>query len=173
MKAIRPVTLGIIVVLMTITGWLMTMISTRYSLATPVLPASGLVTMGMIAGLTLIMGIRVLRWRNGKKKKMLDPLLAALTLLLAQSCAYAGAVLLGWHLGILIDLLRIWSLRDDLDLIWVAIAMGGGGLVMVVVGLVVERFCRIPPVDGNAEGPGLPGRRGESKGEGEYAYRGD
>jgi len=33
---------------------------------TPVLPVSALVTMGVIAVLTLIMGIRVLRWRNGK-----------------------------------------------------------------------------------------------------------
>ncbi|MBT2515760.1 DUF3180 domain-containing protein [Arthrobacter sp. ISL-30] len=174
MKALRPVLLGIIVVVVTLFGWLMTLITTRYSLATPVLPASGLITMGLISGLTLILGINVLRWRNGKKKKMLDPILATLTLVLAQSCAYAGAVLLGWHLGILIDLLRIWSIRNDLDIMWLVITMGGGGLVMVVVGLVVERFCRIPPVDGAAEGPRLPGsRRGEAKGEGEYAYRGD
>jgi hypothetical protein len=52
--------------------------------------------------------------------------------------------------------------------------MTGGGLVMVVVGLVVERFCRIPPEDGDAEGtPGLQAKRGKPEAEGEYAYRGD
>ena len=53
--------------------------------------------------------------------------------------------------------------------------MAGGGLVMIVVGLVVERFCRIPPEDGDADaGDGLPGHeRGKATGEGEYAYRGD
>jgi hypothetical protein len=30
--------------------------------------------------------------------------------------------------------------------------LAGGGLAMFIVGLVVDRFCRIPPVDGDAEG---------------------
>jgi len=54
--------------------------------------------------------------------------------------------------------------------------MAGGGLVMIVVGLLVERFCKIPPEDGDTKGiEGKPGRavHGEASGEGEYAYRGD
>ncbi|NQD90984.1 DUF3180 family protein, partial [Paenarthrobacter sp. CM16] len=87
--------------------------------------------------------------------------------------AYAGTLLLGWHAGISMDLLRIGSLRGGEGILWNALLMGGGGVVMVVVGLVVERFCRIPPEDleGGTAGPGT--RRGETKGEGEYAYRGD
>jgi hypothetical protein len=56
-----------------------------------------------------------------------------------------------------------------------ALSMAGGGLAMIVVGLVVERFCRIPPEDGDADGaPGVPGRGARKpKGEGEYAYGGD
>ena len=78
-------------------GWFATMPAGRYGLATPVLPLTGLVTMGVIVALTLVLGIRVLRWRNGKKKKILNPILAAWTLVLAQACAYTGTVLLGWH----------------------------------------------------------------------------
>jgi hypothetical protein len=66
-------------------------------------------------------------------------------------------------------------LRSDQGITWLALAMAGGGLVMIVVGLVVERFCRIPPEDGDtpsADGKGRPAR-GEAAGEGEYAYRGD
>jgi hypothetical protein len=95
---------------------------------------------------------------------------------LAQACAYAGSVLLGWHVGIFVDQLRIWSLRSSQDITWLAFGMAGGGLVMVVVGLVVERFCKIPPEDGDTDSTqGLPGQghRGKAKGEGEYAYRGD
>jgi hypothetical protein len=46
---------------------------------------------------------------------------------------------------------------------------------MIVVGLLVERFCRIPPEDGDSDtAPKLPGpARGEAKGEGGYAYHGD
>ena len=150
------------------------MLTGRYGLATPVLPLTGLVTMGVIVVLTLVLGIRVLRWRNGKKTKILNPILAAWTLVLAQACAYTGAVLLGWHAGIIIEQLRLWNLRSNQDITWQALAMAGGGLIMVVVGLVVERFCRIPPEDGDAEpGTGVQGKRSKPPAEGEYAYRGD
>ena len=181
MKPISPLRLLLIGVILAVAGWSATVVSSRYSMATPVLPATALATMGVIVAITLILGIRVLRWRSSlkdstKKKTVLDPLLAARTLVLAQACAYAGTVLLGWHVGIFLDQLRIWSLRSDQGITWLALAMAGGGLVMIVVGLLVERFCRIPPEDGDTKGvDGKPGRavRGEATGEGEYAYRGD
>ena len=175
MKLTSPLLLLAICVVVAVAGWSATMISGRYSLATPVLPLTGLLTMGVIVALTLVLGIRVLRWRNGKKKKMLNPILAAWTLVLAQACAYTGAMLLGWHAGIFLDQLRFWSIRSGLDVTWLALGMAGGGLAMIMVGLVVERFCKIPPEDGETDaGEGLPGHgRGKAKGEGEYAYRGD
>lgn len=177
MKPINPVRLLLIGLVLTVAGWSATVVTTRYSLATPVLPATALATMGVIVAITLILGIRVLRWRNStKRKKALDPILAARTLVLAQACAYAGTVLLGWHAGIFLDQLRIWNLRSDQGITWVAVAIAGGGLVMIVVGLLVERFCKIPPEDSDvAPGDGKPGHgaRGEAAGEGEYAYRGD
>jgi hypothetical protein len=176
-KPINPVRLLLIGLVLTVAGWSATVVTTRYSLATPVLPATALATMGVIVAITLILGIRVLRWRNStKRKKALDPILAARTLVLAQACAYAGTVLLGWHAGIFLDQLRIWNLRSDQGITWVAVAIAGGGLVMIIVGLLVERFCKIPPEDSDAApGDGKPGRgaRGETAGEGEYAYRGD
>ncbi|MGO4248530.1 DUF3180 domain-containing protein [Paenarthrobacter sp. RAF54_2] len=173
MKPMRPAVLVIIAIIAAAIGWLATAATNRFSMPTPVLPVSALVTMGVIAVLTLIMGIRVLRWRNGKKKNLLNPILAARTLILAQACAYAGTLLLGWHAGISFDLLRIGTLRSGEGILWNAVLMGGGGVVMVVVGLVVERFCRIPPEDLEGGTPGPETRRGETKGEGEYAYRGD
>jgi hypothetical protein len=175
---VKPVNLFLLIVVglfLAFAGWFATVMTTRYSMATPVLPQTGLVTMGVIVALTLVLGIRVLRWRNGKKKKMLNPILAAWTLVLAQACAYTGTVLLGWHAGIFLELLRVWNLRSDQGITWLTVSMAGGGLVMIIVGLVVERFCRIPPEDGDAEGtPGLPGRGARKpNGEGEYAYRGD
>jgi hypothetical protein len=180
MKPINPLRLLLIGLILTIAGWAATAVTNRYGIATPVLPATALATMGVIVAITLVLGIRVLRWRNSnrdstKKKTALDPILAARTLVLAQACAYAGAVLLGWHAGIFLDQLRVWSLRSDQGITWVALAMTGGGLVMIVVGLLVERFCRIPPEDGETPEDGHRGRhaRGEAAGEGEYAYRGD
>lgn len=173
MKLTNPLLLLVIGVAVGVLGWLAALLTTRYSLNTPVLPPTGLITMGVIVVLTLVLGIRVLRWRNGKKNKMLNPILAAWTLVLAQACAYTGAVLLGWHVGIFLDQLRLWNLRSDQSLTWQALTMAGGGLAMIVVGLVVERFCRIPPEDGDAgAAPGLQEKR-KPKAEGEYAYRGD
>ena len=174
MKPINPWLLLAIGVGVALAGYFATLLTTRYGLSTPVLPLTGLVTMGVIVVLTLVLGIRVLRWRNGKKKKMLNPILAAWTLVLAQACAYTGSVLLGWHAGIFLDQLRLWSVRSTQGLTWQALAMAGGGLIMVVMGVVVERFCRIPPEDGDADGgQGVPEKRGKPKAEGEYAYRGD
>jgi hypothetical protein len=174
MKPINPWLLLVIGAGVALAGYFATVLTTRYGLSTPVLPLTGLVTMGVIVLLTLVLGIRVLRWRNGKKKKMLNPILAAWTLVLAQACAYTGSVLLGWHAGIFLDQLRLWNLRSTQGLTWQALAMAGGGLIMVVVGLVVERFCRIPPEDGDTEGSqSVQEKRGKPNAEGEYAYRGD
>jgi hypothetical protein len=173
----NPLLLAVVGLAVAVAGWSAAVLTSRYGMATPVLPATAFVTMGVIVAPPPVLGIRVLRWRNSAKKKTpLNPILAARTLVLAQACAYAGSVLLGWHVGIFVDQLRIWSLRSTLDITWLAFGMAGGGLVMVVVGLVVERFCKIPPEDGDTDSTqGLPGQghRGKAKGEGEYAYRGD
>ncbi len=174
MKLTSPLLLLAISVAVAMFGWFAAVMAGRYSLATPVLPLTGLLTMGVIVVLTLVLGLRVLRWRNGNKKKILNPILAAWTLVLAQACAYTGTVLLGWHAGVFLDQLRLWNLRSDHGIAWQTLVMAGGGLIMVVVGLVVERFCRIPPEDGDAEsGSRLQGNRGKPTAEGEYAYRGD
>jgi hypothetical protein len=194
MKPINPLRLLLIGFILAVAGWSATVVTSRYSMATPVLPATALATMAVIVAITLILGIRVLRWRNSfnangaknsaknggkggaRKQPPLDPLLAARTLVLAQACAYAGTVLLGWHVGIFLDQLRIWSLRSNQGITWLALAMAGGGLVMIVVGLLVERFCKIPPEDGDTKGVDRkPGRAvpGEAAGGGEYAYQGD
>ncbi len=105
MKPLNPLLLAAVGLALAVAGWSAAVLGSRYGMATPVLPPTGLVTMGVIVVLTLVMGIRVLRWRNGKKKKMLNPFLAAWTLVLAQACAYTGAMLLGWHAGIFVQLL--------------------------------------------------------------------
>jgi hypothetical protein len=64
MKPMNPLLLIVIGLVLAIAGWMATVLANRFSLATPVLPPTALVTMGVIAALTLVLGIRVLRWRN-------------------------------------------------------------------------------------------------------------
>ncbi|GAB3271102.1 DUF3180 domain-containing protein [Arthrobacter pigmenti] len=165
MSTIRTRWLILVAAFSALAGYLLSLAGTMFGWPTPVLPLSSLFTMAVIAGFTLVLGIRVLRWRQGKRQRQLNLILAARTLVLAHACAYAGCLLLGWHIGILVDQLPLWSFRSDHTIGFTSLAMTGGGLVMIVIGLVVERFCRIPPED-NEESDGSGGH---PKGEGEYA----
>ncbi|PPB48474.1 DUF3180 domain-containing protein [Arthrobacter pityocampae] len=144
-------------------GWLVNWFATRNGYGTPALPLTSLVTTAVIIAITLVFGRRVLRWRNGKRDRPLDPILATRTLVLAQACAYAGAVSLGWHAGILVDQVALMSVRSTVAPLWGSVALMAGGIVMIMVGLVVEDFCRLPSDDDDGKGA----HGGES--EGEYA----
>ncbi len=167
MRTIRPAWLVAVAVATAAVGWLVTELTSRASMALPVLPMSSLITMGLIVVVCLILGLKVRRWRDGNRNKHLDPLLAARTVVLAQACAYAGAVLFGWHAGIMLDQLPTISMRADLSVIWQIVALLAGGLVMVVAGIMVERFCKLPPEDSDPAAKTRPKRDG--RGEEEFA----
>lgn len=167
MRTIRPAWLAAVAIVLAAVGWVATELTSRASLALPVLPLSSLITMALIAVVCLILGIKVRRWRDGKRDKVLDPLLAARTVILAQACAYAGAVLFGWHTGILLNQLPTIAMRSDLTIIWVMVAHLAGGLVMVVIGIIVERFCKVPPEDND---PGSTPKRPQREAQGEEGF---
>jgi hypothetical protein len=168
MRTLKYSWLGLIVLGGAVIGWLANLLTTRGALPAPVLHPSSLATMGAVVVFTLVLGLRVRRWRNGKRDRELNPVLAARTLVLAQACAYAGALIIGWHAGILVDELSLLAYRPGGTVLLQVLVMMGAGLVMVIVGLVVERFCKLPPEDPDSlkdlkeEGP-------ETAGEGEYA----
>ncbi|PYH01322.1 DUF3180 domain-containing protein [Arthrobacter stackebrandtii] len=167
MRTIRPAWLVAVAVVTAAVGWLVTELTSRASMALPVLPLSSLITMGLIVVVCLILGLKVRRWRDGNRNKHLDPLLAARTVVLAQACAYAGAVLFGWHAGIMLDQLPTVAMRADLAVIWQIVALLAGGLVMVAVGVMVERFCKLPPEDNDPAAKTRP--KHEGRGEEEFA----
>ncbi|NYE96061.1 signal transduction histidine kinase [Psychromicrobium silvestre] len=153
---IRARWLLVIALISTALGWIATVITNRLSLPTPALPFTALITLGIVVLAVLLLGFRVRSWRNGNRERALNPILAARTLVLAQASAYAGALLLGWHLGVLIDALAATFYGASAALLGLPAALMGGSAVMIVVGLVVERFCRIPPEDGADSADGLP-----------------
>ena len=169
LRTVRPAWLVVIVVVAGAAGWIATEVSNRIHVSTPVLPYSSLVTMGLIVVMTLALGIRVRSWRNGNRRRELNPILAARTVVLAQACAYAGALLFGWHAGIMVYDLPTLGMRSNLDIIWQILTLAGGGAFMVVVGLVVERFCKLPPEDTDALKGHDPREKREGHGEEEFA----
>ena len=135
-----------------VVGWAVNAFLSENGFAAPVLSPAALVAIAVVVAATLVLGLRVRRWRNGRRDRQLDPLAAARTVVLAQAISYAGALLLGWHAAVFLALLPLWSLRPGHTPTWSALAVGIGGGIMVAVGLTVERFCKLPPDD--KDGPG-------------------
>ena len=106
-----------------------------------------------VAGTALILvlvigaGLPVRRWVRGRRERMLDPILAARTAVLAKTAAYRRAVL------VLPDLVGARRHRFVLGLAAAALAVG-----VSVAGFVVQRWCRIPPDDDDLDGPKDPER---------------
>lgn len=161
MSSLRFRWLALVGLMAGLAGWLVNWLASRNGYGTPTLPLTSLITTAVIIGITLVFGRRVLKWRNGERDRPLDPILAARTLVLAQACAYAGALNLGWHAGIFVDQVTLLSVRSTTASLWGSVALMAGGIVMIMVGLVVENFCRLPPDD---DGSGAAGHS-----EGEYA----
>ena len=101
----------------------------------------------VIAAAVVAAGWPVRRWTRGDRSRRLDGLRAARALVLARASAYSGAALAGLYLA------QVVLAAPDLDVearrerFFVAVAAVLASLVMVVAGLVVERWCKLPPPD--------------------------
>ncbi|HIW98630.1 MAG TPA: DUF3180 domain-containing protein [Candidatus Nesterenkonia stercoripullorum] len=89
--------------------------------------------------------------RQRPKPRRLHPLQAVRVVAAAQACAYAGALIAGWHIGVLMDLAPAVGLGAPNATN--ALVMIIGGMMWVIIGFVVERLCKIPPDDGAARRP--------------------
>lgn len=115
----------------------------------------------LIAGVVLSLGWSVRQFTQGNRPG-LDPLLAARTVVLATASAYTGALLSGWyaaHVLVVLGDLEIAARRD------LAVSAGLAMLctiALAVIGLVVERWCEVPPSDDEPGGPGASAASGSA-----------
>ncbi|MCL1872101.1 MAG: DUF3180 domain-containing protein [Promicromonosporaceae bacterium] len=103
-----------------------------------------------LAGLIFWMGWAVRAYQKGKRPS-LDPLRAARTFVLAKAGALTGAILVGRYLASVFDVagdLGISSQRDRAIAAGIAVLCSA---VLAAVGVIVERFCELPPPDDEAE----------------------
>jgi hypothetical protein len=103
----------------------------------------------VIAGVVLSMGWAVRQFLRGKRPG-LDPIRAARTAVLAKASCYTGALLAGWYGGQALSLVTDLGVPGNGGRAGAAAVATGGAVVLAVVGLVVERFCRVPPPDEGA-----------------------
>ncbi|MFC7878095.1 DUF3180 domain-containing protein [Isoptericola sp. NPDC057391] len=99
-----------------------------------------------LAGVIFWMGWAVRAYQKGDRPD-LDPLRAARTFVLAKAGALTGALLAGRYVAsvlIVLDRMQIEPSRDQAVAAGIAAACA---VVLCVVGLVVEKFCQLPPSD--------------------------
>lgn len=138
-----------------ILGWLGAFFAAESGWPAPALGYTSVITLAAVIVLELFLGIRVLKDRQRPVADRMNPVAAARTLVLAQAGTYAGAVIGGWHAGMLVH--RVPQAGFGSDVVTEATVQVIAALVLVVVGFVVEQWCRIPPED-----TGHNGRNGKN-----------
>lgn len=110
------------------------------------LPWTAVAGTAALAIAVVSLGVPVRRWVSGRRDRPLDPLYAARAFVLAKAAAYGGAVLTGWYVGQALALLPdlIGARRSTFFL---ALLAAVAAVAISVAGLVVQRWCRVPPSD--------------------------
>ena len=156
MKLTKISTLVAVAVSAGILGYAVSLLLVRLGQPLPSSPTNLLVTLPVIAVVLVILAIPVLRYQAAVKKalaqpagstrtpiKRVDPFYALRVALLAQAVAIAGSVFFGWHGGVLIAVLTSPQIAEGAA--WRTGFGIAGSLLMGVVGVLIERACRVPP----------------------------
>lgn len=166
MSRLSALRLLLIAALAALAGFITTVWMSAQGMGSPVLPRTSLVTVLGIALIVLTLGLLV--WRDQRRiaraaaqgrrrQRSLHPLHAVRVLTAGQAGAYAGALIAGWHAGILGDLVPAAALTAPN--VNSSLLMITGGVIWVIIGFVVELLCRVPP----DENPTGQQRRGPSR----------
>lgn len=100
----------------------------------------------LLAVVIFWMGWAVRAYQRGDRPN-LDPLRAARTFVLAKAGALTGAILAGRYLATVLGLLGDLEIAALRDRVLAAAVAALCAVVLMVVGLVVEKFCELPPPD--------------------------
>lgn len=101
----------------------------------------------VLALAVLSVGRPVRRWNQGHRDRPLDPLRAARTVVVAQAAGVTGAALAGAYGGFVALLLPMLDIEVRRERLLLSLAALGASLLLLVAGVVVERWCRLPPQD--------------------------
>ena len=111
------------------------------------------------------------RPRDPARRAPYDPVWAVGTAAAAQAVAFYGALCAGWHAGIGVEQVALLGVRSTQEPLWLCVVHVVAGILLAVLGWVVEKICRLPPDDPDAEEETPYGGRQDpyATGEGGYA----
>jgi hypothetical protein len=92
---------------------------------------------------------------QGKSSTRINPFQAMRIAALAKACTYAGAILTGAGIGIVVYLLTRSVISSQAS-IWLSVAATIGAAALLAGGLIAEWFCTLPPSDEEKESEGVP-----------------
>lgn len=87
------------------------------------------------------------RLRGDPDAKPIDPLAAARTVVLAKACSHAGALLGGAYAGVAVYLVLEYESDERRTDALVTALSALAAAALLAAGLLLERFCRVPPSD--------------------------
>lgn len=155
MQRTRIRTLLLLTAVTTALGWLVVRLLASRGWTLPPVPWPMVAVLVLIAAVVLALGWSVRQYLRGKRPA-LDPLRAARTAVLAKASCYTGALLAGWYLAQVLEVLgdlHIEAQRERAASAGLAVL---GAVVLAVAGLLAESFCRIPPPEDPEEPASAP-----------------
>ncbi|GAB3163672.1 DUF3180 domain-containing protein [Myceligenerans halotolerans] len=145
----RTSVIGLVVVfgVVALVGWPVLRAMEANGVYLPTVPWLVDVAIVALAAAVFWLGWTVRAYQKGDRPS-LDGLRAARTLVLAKAAALTGALLGGWYLAQVLLVLPDLAVEPRRDKAIAAIIAVVCAVGLSVVGLVVERFCQLPPSDG-------------------------
>lgn len=156
MKPTKPSSLVAYAVASALTAFGVSAFVVRNGYSLPISPVNLLLTLPSISIVFLIMAWPILRYRAAIRRaiakpetakstliKRVDPFYAMRVALLSRAISISGSLFFGWHAGVLVALLR--APEASASGIWQLVFGLLGSISMIVVGLIVENACRVPP----------------------------
>ena len=132
-------------------GYLFARVATANGAQVPVAPVNLILTLAAISIILLGFALPMVRYRRAlaeqlknpaaPRPKRLNPFYAVRLVALAKATAIAGALFVGWQLGV------IWfqiSSPVTPGSVWQNVAALIAAKIMVIVALIIERICRLP-----------------------------
>lgn len=153
-----------------LSGSVFNLLSTRSGGSELSLPALILLASCIVGAIALYWGRQVARYSRLETRQQacnMNPLFAARVAVFAQAMALTGALMMGWQIAILVYQLGLTGARSTWSPLVDTLCALAGGLVLLVCGIVVENWCKIPPDDdelggGIAEAAPQPGPLGRT-----------
>ncbi|PJI93944.1 DUF3180 domain-containing protein [Luteimicrobium subarcticum] len=152
----RRTSVGVLVVLAVVAalvGWVVVGALESRGTFLPRVPWVVDVAIVLLAGAVFWAGWGVRAYQKGDRPR-LDGIRAARTFVLGKAAAVTGSVLVGWYLGQVLPALGDLDVEARREKAIAAGVAALAALVLAVAGHVVERFCELPPTDGDERGGG-------------------